>query len=116
MATRQQASQRTSGRGPLTIGATPNLMRNLANSLAVLGAYVNFYTALASGLLDKKLHDQIAIVVAEANSCSGQHLYQLLQQHQPNLVGRSRLAALQLRDGPNGQAAFSGASPGPKNS
>jgi uncharacterized peroxidase-related enzyme len=50
-------------------GVTPNLMRDLANSPAVLGAYVNFYTALASGLLDKKLHDQIAIVVAEANGC-----------------------------------------------
>jgi len=50
-------------------GATPNLMRNLANSPAVLGAYVNFYTALASGLLDRKLHDQIAIVVADANGC-----------------------------------------------
>jgi AhpD family alkylhydroperoxidase len=30
---------------------------------------VNFYTALADGLLDKNLHDQIAIVVAEANGC-----------------------------------------------
>ncbi len=50
-------------------GVTPNLMRDLANSPAVLGAYVNFYTALANGLLDKKLHDQIAIVVAEANGC-----------------------------------------------
>lgn len=50
-------------------GATPNLMRDLANSPAVLGAYVNFYNALASGLLDRKLHDQIAIVVADANGC-----------------------------------------------
>ena len=50
-------------------GVTPNLMRSLANSPAVLGSYVNFYTALASGLLDSKLHDQIAIVVAEANGC-----------------------------------------------
>jgi uncharacterized peroxidase-related enzyme len=50
-------------------GVTPNLMRNLANSLAVLGSYVNFYTSLASGLLNAKLHDQIAIVVAEANGC-----------------------------------------------
>lgn len=50
-------------------GATPNLMRGLANSPAVLGSYVNFYTALASGLLDRELHDQIAIVVAEANGC-----------------------------------------------
>jgi uncharacterized peroxidase-related enzyme len=50
-------------------GMTPNLMRSLANSPAVLGSYVNFYTALASGLLDAKLHDQIAIVVAEANGC-----------------------------------------------
>jgi AhpD family alkylhydroperoxidase len=46
-----------------------NLMRDLANSPAVLGAYVDFYTALASGFLDQKLHDQIAIVVAEANGC-----------------------------------------------
>lgn len=50
-------------------GVTPNLMRSLANSPAVLGSYVNFYTALASGLLNAKLHDQIAIVVAEANGC-----------------------------------------------
>jgi uncharacterized peroxidase-related enzyme len=50
-------------------GATPNLMRSLANSPAVLGAYVNFYTALGTGLLDAKLHDQIAVVVAEANGC-----------------------------------------------
>ena len=50
-------------------GATPNLMRNLASSPAVLGAYVHSYTALATGLLDKTLHDQIAIVVAEADGC-----------------------------------------------
>ncbi len=50
-------------------GVTPNLMRSLANSPAVLGSYVNFYNALASGLLNAKLHDQIAIVVAEANGC-----------------------------------------------
>jgi uncharacterized peroxidase-related enzyme len=50
-------------------GMTPNLMRGLANSPAVLDSYVNFYTALASGALDAKLHDQIAIVVAEANGC-----------------------------------------------
>lgn len=50
-------------------GVTPNFMRYLANSPEVLGSYVNFYTALASGLLNAKLHDQIAIVVAEANGC-----------------------------------------------
>jgi uncharacterized peroxidase-related enzyme len=53
----------------LQFGVTPNLMRDLAHSPAVLGAYVNFYTALVDGLLDKKLHDQIAMVVAEANGC-----------------------------------------------
>lgn len=50
-------------------GAVPNLMRSLAHSPVVLGSYVNTYTALASGALDPKLHDQIAVVVAEANGC-----------------------------------------------
>ena len=50
-------------------GVVPNLMRGLANSPAVLGSYVNTYMELASGTLDPKLHDQIAVVVAEANGC-----------------------------------------------
>lgn len=50
-------------------GGTSKLMRGLANSPKTLGSYINFYKALTSGVLEKKLHDQIAFVVAEANGC-----------------------------------------------
>ena len=51
------------------LGLTPNLMRTFANSPAVLEAYLNFSGALGEGLLDAKLREQIALAVAEANSC-----------------------------------------------
>lgn len=51
------------------LGLTPNLMRTLANSPAALEAYLNFSGALAGGLLSAKLREQIALTVAEANSC-----------------------------------------------
>lgn len=51
------------------LGLTPNLMRTLANSPAVLEAYLNFSGTLAGGLLSPKLCEQIALAVAEANHC-----------------------------------------------
>lgn len=51
------------------LGITPNLMRTFANSPAVLKAYLNFSGALGEGLLNAKLREQIALTVAEANSC-----------------------------------------------
>jgi len=51
-------------------GMAPNVMRVLAVNPTVLGAYLNFSTALSSGLLGKKLHEQIALTVAEANGCN----------------------------------------------
>ncbi len=51
------------------LGITPNLMRTLAASPAALEGYLNFSGALAGGLLDAKLREQIALVVAQANSC-----------------------------------------------
>jgi len=50
-------------------GGTSNLMRALANSPKTLGSYISFDTKLVSGVLEKKLHDQIALVVAEAHRC-----------------------------------------------
>jgi alkylhydroperoxidase family enzyme len=50
------------------LGVTPNLMRGLANSPAALEAYLNFNSTLAGGLLGAQLREQIALVVAEANS------------------------------------------------
>lgn len=51
------------------IGRTPNLMLTLAHSPAALESYLGFSGALAGGLLDAKLREQISIATAEANSC-----------------------------------------------
>lgn len=51
------------------LGMTPNLMKTLANSPAALEAYLNFGAALSTGALDAKFREQIAIAVAQANSC-----------------------------------------------
>ena len=48
---------------------TPNMARVMANSPAVLEGYLNFSGALAGGSLDAKLREQIALVVAQTNSC-----------------------------------------------
>lgn len=51
------------------LGLTPNLMRTFANSPAVLEGYLGFSGALGGGLLNAKLREQIALTVADANSC-----------------------------------------------
>ena len=52
-----------------TLGMTPNLMRTMANSPAVLDAYLGFGKALAGGSLSARLREQIALAVAGANGC-----------------------------------------------
>ena len=52
------------------LGMTPNMMRVLAVNPTVLGAYLGFSGALAGGRLGAKLHEQIALTVAEANGCN----------------------------------------------
>lgn len=49
---------------------TPNMMRVMANSPAVLQGYLSFSGALASGALDPKLREEIALEVGEQNSCA----------------------------------------------
>jgi len=51
------------------LGIVPNMTRVMVNSPAVLEAYLNFNGALASGLLDAKLREQIALVTAQQNHC-----------------------------------------------
>jgi uncharacterized peroxidase-related enzyme len=51
------------------LGKTPNLTRVLANAPAALEAYLCFSGALASGQLDAKVREQIALVTAEINGC-----------------------------------------------
>jgi uncharacterized peroxidase-related enzyme len=51
------------------LGATPNLMRTMALSPAVLNGYLSFSGALGKGRLSQRLREQIALAVAEANGC-----------------------------------------------
>jgi len=48
---------------------TPNMTRVMANSPAVLQSYLSFSGALAGGVLNPKLREEIALVVGEQNSC-----------------------------------------------
>ena len=51
------------------LGMTPNLMKTLASGPAALEGYLNFGAALGTGHLDAKFREQIALTVAQANSC-----------------------------------------------
>ena len=50
-------------------GIIPNLTRTFANSDAALEGFLAFSGALSKGRLTPALREQIAIAVAEANSC-----------------------------------------------
>lgn len=50
------------------LGITPNMMKTMAQSPAVLEAYLSFGGALDSTLNDK-LREQIAVLTAEENGC-----------------------------------------------
>jgi uncharacterized peroxidase-related enzyme len=52
-----------------TLGMIPNLMKTLATAPAALEAYLNFGAVLGKGKLDAKFREQIALTVAQANSC-----------------------------------------------
>jgi len=51
------------------LGMTPNVMRTMANSPAVLEAYLGFGNALGKGTVQPKLREQIALTVGELNGC-----------------------------------------------
>ena len=50
------------------LGITPNLMKTMAHSPAVLEAYLNFSGTLGT-TLDAKLREQISVLTAEENGC-----------------------------------------------
>src|SRR5450432_175062 len=54
-------------RGELRL--TPNMMKTMAQSPAALEGYLNLSGALANGVLDPQLREQIALTVAQANHC-----------------------------------------------
>ncbi|MFI6320191.1 carboxymuconolactone decarboxylase family protein [Nonomuraea sp. NPDC050556] len=51
------------------LGVTPNMTRAMANSPAVLKAYLDFWGALGEGALPSALRERIALLVAQENGC-----------------------------------------------
>jgi uncharacterized peroxidase-related enzyme len=51
------------------VGAVPNLYRVFAHSPAAFEGFLSFGQALAGGVLDAKVREQIALAVAEINDC-----------------------------------------------
>lgn len=51
------------------LGIVPNMMRTMAQSVPVLEAYLSFGATLRRGRLPVRLHEQIALAVAETNAC-----------------------------------------------
>jgi uncharacterized peroxidase-related enzyme len=52
------------------LGATPNMMRTMAQSPAMLEGYLSLSGALAKGTISAPVAELIALDVAEANRCS----------------------------------------------
>lgn len=56
-------------RAQATLGITPNLAKAMANSPAVLRAYLDFTTALRDSSLPAAVTERIALFAAQANGC-----------------------------------------------
>jgi uncharacterized peroxidase-related enzyme len=52
------------------LGLVPNMTKVMANSPAVLEAYLGFSGALAGGQLNPKLREKLALVIAQQNHCN----------------------------------------------
>lgn len=52
------------------LGMTPNMIKTMAQSPAVLEGYLNLSGALGGGKLSAKLREQIALTSAEINNCA----------------------------------------------
>lgn len=51
------------------LGITPNMMKTMAQSPAVVEAYLSFSGALGGGKLPRQLREQLALLSAEINHC-----------------------------------------------
>ncbi len=91
------------------LGLVPNMTKVMANSPAVLGGYLAFSGALASGTLDARLREQIALITAQQNGCeyclsahsllgqmAGLNKQQLLDSRRGNDSSPRNAAALQF--------------------
>ncbi|WP_439579355.1 carboxymuconolactone decarboxylase family protein [Elioraea sp.] len=51
------------------LGATPNFIRVLANSVPALKGFLGLYGGAGDGALDARMRERIALAVAEENAC-----------------------------------------------
>ena len=52
-----------------TLGVTPNMMKTMAASPAVLKGYLGLNDALGTGVLEHAFREQIALTVGQTNAC-----------------------------------------------
>jgi uncharacterized peroxidase-related enzyme len=67
--TAQPQARTLLGKVERALGTTPNMMRAMAGSPAVLDAYLQFSGALSKGLLPARVQEQIALLAAVENDC-----------------------------------------------
>ena len=79
-----------------SLGTIPNLMKTLAAAPAALKGYLELNETLAGGVLDRRFREQIAIAVAETNSCgyclAAHHVLGALAGLTPDEMARNREA------------------------
>jgi uncharacterized peroxidase-related enzyme len=68
-ATAEAPARALLGKVERALGTTPNMMRAMASSPAVLDAYLQFSGALSKGHLPARVQEQIALVAAVENDC-----------------------------------------------
>lgn len=68
-ATAEPQARALLGKVERALGVTPNMMKAMANSPAVLDAYLSFSGALSKGRLPAAVQEQIALATAVANEC-----------------------------------------------
>ena len=68
-ATAEPPARALLGKVERALGSTPNMMRAMASSPAVLDAYLQFSGALSKGGLPAAVQEQIALVAAVQNDC-----------------------------------------------
>ncbi len=90
------------------LGMTPNMMRTMAQSPAVLEGYLSLSGALAAGVLPAKLREELALFVGQNNECdycvAAHSLLGKMAGLQPNQLIEARHGVVE--SDPIGQAAL----------
>ena len=90
------------------LGMTPNMMRTMAQSPAVLEGYLSLSGALSGGVLPAKVREELALFVGQSNECdycvAAHSLLGKMAGLQPNQLIEARRGVAE--SDPTGQAAL----------